>query len=67
MAFLIRATLSVDKLNGPIGVVVGSVAFDHFRLTTIELGELIVIVVGGILHVLGSVPDYLIILSLIHI
>ena len=57
---LVRVTmLSTNELFGPARVVIGGVFLDPPCLTPIEGDELIVVIMGGIVGELGSVPDNL--------
>ena len=58
---LVRAPFAVNELNRPVGVIVGGVPLHHLGFAAVKLGELIVIIIRRILHVLGPVPYDLVI------
>ena len=58
---LVRAPFAVNEFNRPVGVIIGGVPFHHLGFAAVKLGELIVIIIRRILHVLGPVPYDLVI------
>src|SRR5262249_982857 len=59
--FGLVARLAANEIDCPVGVVVGSVAFDEDRLGAVEAGELLLVVVGGIVGMGGPVPHGLVV------
>ena len=52
---------TADVIHSPVSVIISGVTLGHLRLAAVLHDELVVVVVGGIIHVFGAVPDDLVI------